>query len=65
MGMSCRYGTSGRSGGRGSLTARIAGIALMAAGVILLLIAVPKWFWTAVVAIVLIGAGYLIWRFLG
>ncbi|MBR6766707.1 MAG: hypothetical protein IKM02_02015 [Clostridia bacterium] len=56
----CGYGAQ-RSGR--SVIARVLGIALMVTGVILLLIAVPRWFWTAVVAVLLISAGYLIWRF--
>lgn len=61
----CRYTISSGRSRRGSLVARIVGIALMIAGAILLLVAVPRWFWTAIVAVLLISAGYLIWRFLG
>lgn len=65
MGMNLRYGMTGCRGTKGSLVARIIGIALMVTGAVLLLVAVPDWFWTAVIAVFLIGAGYLIWRFLG
>lgn len=58
----CRFGAYSP---KGNLAARIVGITLMILGVILLLVVVPKWFWTAVIAILLISAGYLIWRFLG
>ncbi|MBE5772689.1 MAG: hypothetical protein E7337_01995 [Clostridiales bacterium] len=61
----CRYTPRSGTARRGSLAARIIGIALMVIGVVLLLVAVPRWFWTAFVAILLISAGYLIWRFLG
>ena len=58
----CRFGAFSS---KGNIAARITGITLMIVGVILLLVVVPRWFWTAVVAILLISAGYLIWRFLG
>ena len=61
----CSYTVSYCTSRQGSLLARVAGIALMIIGVILLPVVVPRWFWTAIVAILLISAGYLIWRFLG
>ena len=39
------------------------GIALMAAGILILLFFVPYWVWTAVLAVLLISIGFLIWRF--
>lgn len=44
---------------------RIIGIALMVIGVILILVFVPYWVWTSVLAIALISIGFLVWRFLG
>jgi len=61
----CGYHTSGPSSGKGSLIARIAGVVLMITGIIILLAVVPRWFWTALAAILIISAGYLIWRFAG
>jgi len=51
-----------RSGvpGQGS---RILGIVLMAVGILVLLLFVPYWVWTSVLAILLISIGFLIWRF--
>jgi hypothetical protein len=39
------------------------GIILMAVGVLILLFFVPYWIWTAVLAVLLISIGFLIWRF--
>ena len=50
----------GGSGNRGS---RILGIVLMAVGVLVLLLFVPYWVWTSVLAVLLISIGFLIWRF--
>lgn len=61
----CRYTAPVKSSRRGSLVARVTGIVLMGVGGVLLLVVVPRWFWTATVAFLLIGLGYLIWRFLG
>ena len=54
----CRGG--GGSGNRGS---KILGIVLMAIGVLVLLLFVPYWVWTSVLAVLLISIGFLIWRF--
>ena len=42
---------------------RIIGIALMAVGILVLLFFVPYWVWTAVLAVLLISIGFLVWRF--
>ena len=42
---------------------KLIGIALMALGILLLLFFVPYWVWTAVLAVLLISIGFLIWRF--
>ena len=42
---------------------RIFGIILMAVGILVLLLFVPCWVWTSVLAILLISIGFLIWRF--
>ena len=49
-------------GGRNSRS-RILGIVLMAVGVLVLLLFVPYWVWTSVLAVLLISIGFLIWRF--
>ena len=43
--------------------AKPVGIALMLAGVLLLMICVPYWLWTSVLSILLISVGFLLWRF--
>ena len=43
--------------------ARPAGIALMIAGALMLLIFVPRWVWTGALSIVMISVGFLLWRF--
>lgn len=50
------------SGGSDSKS-RIVGIVLMAVGVLVLLLFVPYWVWTSVLAVLLISIGFLIWRF--
>lgn len=54
-----RYCTGSGSDSR----ARIIGIALMALGVLALLLFVPYWVWTSVLAVLLISIGFLVWRF--
>ena len=49
-----------RSGNR---TMRAVGIALMAAGLALILLSVPSWLWASVLGVVLVSVGFLIWRF--
>ena len=49
----------------GSMLGKIVGGVLMLAGAIVLLVCVPGWFWTMLLGIVLIAAGFLIWRFWG
>jgi len=51
------------SGGGSKSRARILGIVLMAFGVLVLLLFVPYWVWTSVLAVLLISIGFLIWRF--
>lgn len=56
----------GRSTGRSSAPgarSRILGVVLMAVGALVLLLFVPYWVWTSVLAILLISIGFLIWRF--
>ncbi len=53
----------GKSGGSNDSKTRIAGIVLMAVGVLVLLLFVPYWVWTSVLAVLLISIGFLIWRF--
>jgi hypothetical protein len=56
MGRSCGY-KPGNSG------TRVAGIVLMAVGVLMFLIFVPRWVWTSALGICLISVGFLMWRF--
>ena len=42
---------------------RILGIALMAAGFVLLLSSLPGWMWCTLLSVAMISVGYLIWRF--
>lgn len=58
MGRFCGY----RYKASGSGT-RTAGIVLMVVGVLMFLIFVPRWVWTAALGIVLISVGFLLWRF--
>ena len=51
------------SGGGGNSRSRIIGIVLMVLGVLALLLFVPTWVWTSVLAVLLISIGFLIWRF--
>ena len=39
------------------------GLALIAVGALVLLLFVPYWVWTSVLAILLISIGFLVWRF--
>ena len=48
---------------RGS-RARTAGGILMLAGTILLILSLPSWFWFTGLGLLLVGVGYLLWRFL-
>lgn len=63
MGMSgyCTRRKSVRPGK--SSAARIIGIVLIAVGVLVLLLFVPCWVWTSVLAVLLISIGFLVWRF--
>lgn len=54
-----------KTGSSRNSRAKIAGIALMIVGVLLILLFVPCWAWTSVLGIALISVGFLIWRFLG
>jgi len=58
----CSFG-SWKGGGPGKPWPRTAGIVLMAAGALVLLLFVPYWVWTSVLAVVLISIGFLVWRF--
>ena len=53
----------GRRGGQRSGVSRWFGLGLMVVGVILLLCSLPSWLWMSVLAILLISAGFLLWRF--
>ena len=50
-------------GSGGNSKSRVIGIILMAVGVLVLLLFVPYWVWTSVLAVLLISIGFLIWRF--
>ena len=52
-----------RRGGQRSGIFRWFGLGLMLLGVILLLFSLPSWLWMSVLAILLISAGFLLWRF--
>lgn len=62
VGMYCtkRGRTAARRGGS---KAKTIGIVLMAAGMLVLLLFVPCWVWTSLLALLLISIGFLIWRF--
>jgi len=66
-GISYRYGGDcmGRYcvGGGGGRRSRILGALLMVVGLLVLLLFVPYWVWTSVLAVLLISIGFLIWRF--
>ena len=49
--------------GGGNSRAKIIGIVLMALGALALLLFVPCWVWTSVLAVLLISIGFLVWRF--
>ena len=53
----------GRRGGQRSGVSMWFGLGLMLVGVILLLCSLPSWLWMSVLAILLISAGFLLWRF--
>ena len=59
MGMPIRC----RPGRKGPNVSRIAGIALMVAGALTLLLCLPDWVWAGTLAIVMISVGFLLWRF--
>jgi len=44
---------------------KVLGGLLILAGLIVILISVPGWFWTVFIGILLIVAGFLIWRYFG
>jgi hypothetical protein len=48
------------SGGRWTKTV---GCALMAAGLIVLLVTLPGWMWATITGIAIISVGFLLWRF--
>ena len=50
-------------GGGRNRSARIAGIVLMALGLLILLFSIPSWMWVSVLGILLISIGFLVWRF--
>ena len=52
-----------RRGGQRSGVSRWFGLGLMVVGIILLLCSLPSWLWMSVLAILLISAGFLLWRF--
>ena len=52
-----------RRGAQRSGVSRWFGLGLMVVGVILLLCSLPSWLWMSVLAILLISAGFLLWRF--
>ena len=54
---------AGKSGSGGASRSKVFGIVLMAIGTLVLLLFVPYWVWTSVLAILLISIGFLIWRF--
>ena len=53
----------GGSGGKRASRSSIVGIVLMAVGLLVLLLFVPYWVWTSVLAVLLISIGFLVWRF--
>lgn len=59
----CTSGGSGGTGRPGRSRSRILGVVLMGVGALVLLLFVPYWVWTSVLAILLISIGFLIWRF--
>lgn len=58
-----RYCNDGGYTGGGNSRGKIIGLILIAVGVLVLLFFVPYWVWTAVLAVLLISIGFLIWRF--
>ena len=48
---------------RGPNGTKVAGVVMMIAGALMLLIFVPRWVWTGALSIVLISVGFLLWRF--
>ena len=44
---------------------KIVGGFLIIAGAIVILVSVPKWFWTGLLGVILIVGGFLIWRYFG
>ena len=48
---------------RNGSKARTIGIVLMAVGALVLLLFVPCWVWTSLLAVLLISIGCLVWRF--
>ncbi len=42
---------------------KLVGLALMIAGALTLLIFVPRWVWAGALSIVMMSAGFLLWRF--
>lgn len=63
MGMSGYCTRRGGKKPRIGSTARILGIVLIAVGVLVLLLFVPYWVWTSILAVLLISIGFLVWRF--
>ena len=56
-----RGGGPGRS--PGAVRAKTLGLVLMGLGTLVMLLFVPCWVWTSVLAVVMISIGFLIWRF--
>lgn len=52
-----------RSGGSNNRISKAFGVVLMVIGAILLLVSLPGWLWVSALAILLISAGFLLWRF--
>lgn len=59
-----RGGWNRRSGGKrcAGQVIQVAGIVLMAAGVIVLLFCIPCWAWAALLGIVLVALGFILLR---
>ncbi|MBR1559638.1 MAG: hypothetical protein IJ646_05285 [Clostridia bacterium] len=43
--------------------AKVAGVVLMVAGGLMLLIFVPRWVWMGALSILCVSVGFLLWRF--
>lgn len=52
-----------RKGSGGMCRGRFCGMLLMLAGLIIMMLIVPRWAWAGIVCVVMVLAGFVLWKF--